>query len=204
MARDAQTDTPTLLERAQHGDMDAAGRLFEAAAERLALYVRLRLGARLRARVDALDVVQETYAQALRSLGGFALQGPGSFERWLCRIAENVVRGMADHHGAKKRTPPGAPQSISAAVNLARRSLAGPATLVDARTERERLRAAMEQLGDAERKMLLLRHFEGRSYDDIAELTQSNRSSVRRRVARAEHQLGALLSEPDGDGDGNR
>ena len=52
-------------------------------------------------RVD--DILQETYAAALRLLPGFESQDEGAFIRWLFALAENQIRRLAAHHGADHR-----------------------------------------------------------------------------------------------------
>ncbi len=53
--------------------------------------VRQRLGRRLRARIEAEGVLQETFLKALQSLPSYRDQGPDSFLRWLRGIAENLL-----------------------------------------------------------------------------------------------------------------
>jgi len=96
-----------LVVRAQAGEREALDRLFSLAAGRVLFFIRMRLRPPLSAQVDALDVLQETYLEAHCAFPRFEYQGPGSFSRWLCRIASHVLSALADHHGARKRRPPG-------------------------------------------------------------------------------------------------
>src|SRR6185503_10965074 len=160
--------TAQLLDRAKAGDADAYNRLFALAADRLLLFIRLRLGEALRAKLDSMDVLQEAYLEAHRHLARFEHREDGAFARWLCRIAENRIRGLADHHGAKKRTTPGEAGAASRALELARNPQTGPLTAVARREGRERLARAMERLEAEEREVLLLRHFEERPIEEIA------------------------------------
>ena len=67
------TDTApqTLLGRAREGDREALGRLLEAYRNYLRLLARLRVGRRLRGKIDESDLVQETYLKAHGSFGQF-------------------------------------------------------------------------------------------------------------------------------------
>jgi len=184
-----------LVLRARAGDRDAYDRLFALASERALLFIRLRLGARLRGRLDSMDVLQEAYVEALRAFPDFEFRGDDSFSRWICRLIENRIRGLADHFDAAKRRPPGAPAPISQVLDRVRATTPGPSTQFELKEDEKRLAAALERLADDEREALLLRFFQERDVDDIARLTGASASSVRRLVGRATAKLGGLLGE---------
>lgn len=192
---DAAPDTRMLVARAQAGDDEAYDRLFALVSERVRLFVRLRLGRGLRSKEDSDDVLQEVYLEAHRAFGRFRWQGDASFTRWLCRIAENAIRGLADHHGARKRTPPPGMARVSRIEHRLAGSGAGPATLAVRRERAEVLAAALDTLDDDLREVLLLRYFQGRTIDGIAHLMGRSPTSTRRLLGRAALALGTLLEE---------
>lgn len=173
-----------------HGDLE---RRFAAAADRVLLFIRTRLGPRLAAKVEPMDVLQETWVEAERGFERFASRGEGAFTAWLCRIAENRIRGLADHHGALKRRPPGDALPVSRVLERAALDRTGPATAAGRAEEHARLAAALGRLPDAERQALLLRHFQARTYDEIAAALDTTPTTARRVVARATAHLGRLL-----------
>lgn len=188
--------TRDLAARARDGDRAAFDRLFAGAADRLHLFVRARLGAALRARLEPWDVVQETYVDALAAFERFEPRGEGSFVRWLCCLAESRIRALADHHGALKRRPPGERVQLSEVLERARTSGTGPVTAADRAATRVRVERSLEALPDDERLALLLRHFQGRTIDEVAAHLGRSATSVRRLLARAQERLGALLRAP--------
>lgn len=190
--------TAALVARAREGDREAAERLFQDAAERVLLYIRLRLGADLAARVDALDVLQETYAAALGGLAEFEARGPGSFGAWLCRVAEHRLLDLAAYHGAAKRRPPGEVLPVSVVLERARSAQTGPLSAADRRERGERLTSALAQLEPAAREAVLLRHFQGCTTREIAARVGRSETAVRRLLGSA---LGALGSALAGGGD---
>ena len=143
-------------------------RLFTEAADRALLYVRLRLGAGLRERVDSMDVLQEAYVEALRSFPSFEERGEGSFVHWFCRIVENRLRKLAERGEALKRRAPGRAVPVSRAIEELRASEASPATEAGRAESRERLARAIEGLEPDEREALLHRYFEGRTIEDLS------------------------------------
>lgn len=193
-------ETALLVERARSGDRGAYDRLFERAAERVHLYIRLRLGAALRARLEPADVLQETWLQAFGAFDSFQDRGPGSFARWLCRIAENCIRGLADHHGARKRRPEGGVAPLSGVMERLRASTAGPGTRAARHEALSRLASAVEGLDPEAREVVLLRFFQDRTIDEVAAATGRSPTAVRRLLGKAVRvlgrDLGTLAEEP--------
>ncbi len=189
--------TADLVQRAQDGDRDAYDALFANAAERLQLFVRLRLGAKLREKEQSLDLVQETYLAAHEAFSTFEDRDDGGFSRWLCRIAENRIRARAEHHGAKKRRPPGDLARVSQVLDELRTRTIGPASRAERVEERERLASALADSPSEDRDVVLMRFFEGLSVDEIADRLGTSESSVRRALGRATIRLGSCLERSD-------
>lgn len=187
--------TETLIQRAREGDQEAWDRLFGAISERALLFLRLRLGNKLRQQVDSMDVLQDAYDEAWRGMDRFEFRGHEAFNRWFCRILENRVRMLAQHHGARKRTPEGEREHLSRIIDRAA-SVEGPKTVVARRERSERLGAAIESLPEDERQVLLLRFFQEHTIDQIADLTGRSATAVRRLLGKATLRLGRDLEDP--------
>lgn len=187
-----EPSTAVLVSRAQAGDRAAYARLVGAVAERVRLYARLRLGPRLRTEVDSEDVLQEAWLEAHRALPGFRWQGEGSFTRWVNRIVEHRIRGLADHHAAQKRRAPGPRAEVRSDLQ-APASGAGPATAAAGREAGERLLVAMDTLDEDARTVLLLRFHLGLTLDEVAHALAKSVGSTRRLLGRALADLGARL-----------
>lgn len=78
-----------LVERAQAGEAEAFGRLYDQYADTVYRYIYYRVGGR----ATAEDLTSETFLRALRRIGTFTWQGR-DFGAWLVTIARNLV---ADH-----------------------------------------------------------------------------------------------------------
>ncbi|MFW6691516.1 ECF subfamily RNA polymerase sigma factor, BldN family [Streptomyces sp. MAR4 CNX-425] len=78
-----------LVERAQAGETEAFGRLYDQYADTVYRYIYYRVGGR----ATAEDLTSETFLRALRRIGTFTWQGR-DFGAWLVTIARNLV---ADH-----------------------------------------------------------------------------------------------------------
>lgn len=186
-------DSAVLFAKAKAGDRDAYDRMFGRAADRALHYIRLRLGRKLRADYDSLDVLQETYLEAHRAFGGYEHRDDAGFARWLCAIAERKIHGLADHAGAKKRRPAGEREHLSGIIENAH-SAAGPATMAERAERYAKLEQALDRLEPAERDALVLRYFAGMALDEIAGALGTPETTVRRTIARAAVRLGTMLA----------
>lgn len=188
------------LRAAKAGNGEAYDALFAGSVDRLQLFLRVRLGNGLRRFEESVDLLQETYLAAHQAFADFSVPASGdagrAFFGWLCAIAENCIRQRADHHGAKKRRAPSnaAAQRCSRVFESIAAGTLGPATRAERLDERHRIASAMLALDEDPRELLLLRHFEGLGYGEIARRTKRSESSARRDVAAALQLLGKQLA----------
>jgi RNA polymerase sigma-70 factor (ECF subfamily) len=193
-------ETDRLLREASAGDPRAFEELFARYRPFLHQVVRLRLDPRLRARVDPSDVVQEAQLDAFRRLGDFLQRQPMPFRAWLRRTAvERLLKLREQHVEASRR-------SLHREVRLpdrssqllARQLLAAGSTPSQQLSRREiaqRVDQAMARLAEADHEILLMRHYEGLSYDDISATLEIAPSAARKRYGRALLRLQKLLAE---------
>ena len=191
--RDATRDSPlvvmmdsitqTLCKKAKSGDRDAYDRLFALHSDRALMFVRARLGPRLREKVESIDVLQDAYLAAHQAFENFEYIDDGSFTRWLCRIIENRIRDMNDHFGAKKRQ----------AVPLPTSDPTGPITALDRTEHREKILLALDGLSEDHRQVLLLRFFEGLNAEEVGRMMDRTAGAVRKLTSRALVELGKRL-----------
>lgn len=175
-----------LLQRAQTHDPDALNRLVE-------LYSRRVFGLLYRltgSRDVAEDLMQETFLRVVRTIDRY--EHAGKFEAWLFRIAANLARDRArqiGRRGATSSLDEGAADLLPAGND--RRS-DGPAGAVIRTEAGERLTAALRRLSDAEREIIMLRHFSELSFRDIADILGVPLGTA---LARAHRALNRLRAE---------
>lgn len=172
-----------LWRQAREGDPSAYERLFALHVDQLLMFIRLRLGGGLRGKIDPEDLLQETYLAAHRNFEQFTYTADGAFLRWLCRIVENRIRDWHDHFQAHKRQT----------VEIPRSAPTGPVSAFARIENRGRIEAALANLADDHREVLLLRYFEGLSAEETAERMQRTSGAVRKLTARALVELGKQL-----------
>jgi RNA polymerase sigma-70 factor (ECF subfamily) len=196
--RPDSAQTRTLLERARAGDRQAFEDLFARHRPYLRQLVELRLDPRLRPRVDPSDVVQEAHIEAFRRLGTYLEERPMPFRLWLRQIAhDRTLKAWRYHRGTARRAlGREVPLPERSSLVLARRLLAGgssPGRALDRGDLARRLRQAMAQLPEADREVILMRHFEGLSNQEVGCLLGLEPGTVSKRHGRALLRLHRIL-----------
>lgn len=183
-------DELELVERAKKGDREAFGALVERYQRRVA-GVALAV---VHDPDDAIELAQETFIRAYQNLSRF--EERSSFSTWLYRIAANLAIDWRRREG-RHRTLHGE----EAEAELERvPALAGDSFKEAVRDElRRKIRAALEELTQEQRAVILLREVEGLSYDEIAEVLGCPRGTVMSRLhyarSRLRQQLKHLLTD---------
>jgi RNA polymerase sigma-70 factor (ECF subfamily) len=135
--------------------------LFEHTSPTLFAWASLRVGATLRGRVDAEDIVQEVWVRARANFTSFDA-GATAFRPWLLGIARNVVLQAIEHHEREVRAPPGADGS-----RFSFSRIPDEATAVSRRVARDeglrKLLAWIEALPSEERLLVVLCGLEGKT-----------------------------------------
>ena len=118
----------------------------------------------LRNEQDAQDVVQEAYLRAFKSFGGFH----GSNGRaWLLTIVRNTSYTLLKKNRAVDLTT-----TFDEEIHAAGYESASPATILEHSENAELIREAMDELPAEFREILTLRHQEGLSYKEIADIAE--------------------------------
>ena len=180
-----------LISRGRAGDRQALGQLVERYQGRILAVV---IGM-VRNREDALELVQETFIRAFRSLNGF--RGQSSFYTWIYRIAVNQAIDF------KRR----AVKRVTVEFDEALPPDAEPLAFGTPRREGdpfERLRNrelgrkvfdAIEDLTPNHRAVIILREVEGLSYEEMSEVLECSMGTVMSRLHYARKKLQSRLSD---------
>ena len=179
------TDAATVLARARQGDSEA----FRALVERHGRSV-FRLAFRMTGNEqDAEDVVQESFLRAYRQLGRF--QSRANFGTWLYRIVANCSVDLMRTKQARHEQTRG--ESLDEAMALPAGDDPGPERLARSAEIATRVRDALDGLSPLERAAFTLRHYEGRSIDEIGQTLGLGISAAKHSVFRAVKKLRIAL-----------
>lgn len=172
-----------LVERAQAGDMQAFGQLYDRYLDTIFRFVYFRVGNRQLAE----DLTADTFARALRRIGSLQWQGrdPGA---WLVTIARNLV---ADHFKSGRYRLEVTCGDVLDGEKEDKRP--GPeAATVDYLVSRE-LMAAILQLAAEQRDCIILRYLRGYNVAETAEALGINIGAAKALQYRAVRALGRLV-----------
>jgi RNA polymerase sigma-70 factor (ECF subfamily) len=140
----------------------------------------------LRNEQDAQDVVQEAYLRAFKSFAGFH----GSNGRaWLLTIVRNTSYTLLKKNRAVDLTT-----TFDEEIHAAGYESVSPATILEHSENAELIREAMDALPAEFREILTLRHQEGLSYKEIADIAEIPPGTVMSRLARARGKLREYLA----------
>ncbi|MEM7166451.1 MAG: RNA polymerase sigma factor [Planctomycetota bacterium] len=183
-----------LVEKARSGDREAFDEIVQQLWGPVFVFVRGRINDEEKAR----DLAQDTFLRALDKLD--TLRSGQSLMSWIFTIASHRVidcyrrqgtqpkmRGYdteIDGDGLTGRAPTGRDFTEAA-----------PTLGVEQAEDAERLQAAMQQLHDRYRAVLILRYWSGMSPAQIARLLGEPEGTIRNRIFRAHRQLQGLLED---------
>jgi RNA polymerase sigma-70 factor (ECF subfamily) len=133
---------------------------------------------------DAQDVVQEAYLRAIRFAGGFR---GGDSRSWILAIVRNTAFTWlkSNRHEPPSEFRETAHQEAADETGLEAGALRKADTAM--------IRAALEELNDEFREVIVMRDIEGLSYKEIAEVADIPIGTVMSRLARARAKLALLL-----------
>jgi len=179
------TDRTAVLARARGGDGEAFRVLVEQHSRRV-----FQLAFRMTGNEhDAEDVVQESFLRAYRQLGRF--EARANFGTWLYRIVANCAVDMlrAKRSRGDQMNPAGLEEQLLSAPTTG----PNPERLAESAEIQRRVAAALGELSPVERAAFTLRHYEGRSIEEICSTLNLRTSAAKHSVFRAVKKLRVAL-----------
>jgi RNA polymerase sigma-70 factor (ECF subfamily) len=190
-----------LVEKAIAGDRVAIQQLLMSHTPALTRFAASRLPKSVRDVVDPEDIVQQTFAQAFRSISEYRQQEGASFLSWLTAIAENkimdTVKGLQREKrgGNRQRVRHVATESRSVAdlVNLLSAGSHTPSRSVAGHEAVSAIQNAINDLPEEYRKAVQLRLLECKSLEETAQLMNRGPRAVQGLIDRAKKKMRAVL-----------
>src|SRR5262245_33914193 len=201
-------ETQELLEQARQGDAGAVERLLTTHREPLRRMIGLRLDPALAGRVDASDIVQDVMLEVSQRLADYMRNPQMPFHLWLRHIAkDHMIDAHRRHRQAQRRSldreQPLVPAGLADQSSL---ELAGqfldkeitPATAAVRHELQRRMQEAVAGLDEDDREIILMRHYEQLSNQEVALALNLSEAAASMRHLRAVRKLRAALQ---GEGD---
>src|SRR6516162_5986240 len=198
-----EPQTQQMLSQARQGEAGAVDRLLTAHREPLRRMIGLRLDPALAARLDPSDIVQDVLLEAHRRLSDYLRDPVMPFHLWLRHIAkDHVIDAHRRHRVAQRRSLDRERPIVPAALNdHSSYELAGqlldpertPASEAVRRELQRRLDAAVAELNEQDREVILMRHAEQLSNQDVATALGLSEAAAAMRYLRAVRRLREAL-----------
>jgi RNA polymerase sigma-70 factor (ECF subfamily) len=202
-------DAPSLddetrrLLNAGAGAQEELANLFARYRPRLLRMIAFRLGPELQARVDAADVVQETWMEASQRLDSYIQRPNMPIFLWLRFLARQRLLLLRRHHldrrqrDARREVPIRAGGSdLSTAILAAEleASLTSPSSVVRRDETRALLKDALDTMDPVDREIIALRHFEHLTNGEAARELELTEFAASKRYLRAVVRLRDVLA----------
>ena len=134
-------------------------------------------------REEVMDITQETFIKAYRSMEKF--RGDSKFYTWLYRIAINTAK---NHLISKSRRPPDVDIDVYEITSLLK-STNGPESEFEGERLSEVVETAISKLPQDLKSAIIMREYEGMSYEDISAIMECPVGTVRSRIFRARESI---------------
>lgn len=176
----------SLVQRAQAGDQQAFGVLFQAHKKRVYSVCLLMT----KDVAEAEDLTQEAFLQVFRSVGSF--RGDSAFSTWLYRVAVNTVLMKLRR---RKKAPPllSLDEPVSQESPSLRRDVGGADPHLSGAIDRLALRRAMLELPEGCRQIFALHEVEGYQHHEIAKMLDCSVGNSKSQLHKAKMKMRDLL-----------
>jgi RNA polymerase sigma-70 factor (ECF subfamily) len=171
-----------LVARVRAGERHAADRL-------LARYLRACRAVALAvtgSEADADDACQDAFVAAMERIDDCA--DPGRFGGWLLQIVRNRARNLLRYHDVRRT------EVLEEAAGAG-----GPVADLERDELRERLQAALAELTETQREVVLLHDLEGWKHREIAERLELPAGTIRSHLHHARRKLRQILGAAETD-----
>ncbi len=190
MSQEVAVEDVTLVAKSREGDTSAFDELMTRHRQRVYMVTY----SIIRNSEDALDLTQETFIRAWKSLARF--DGSSQFVAWLCRIGRNAAIDLL----RKKQVRPQAefdvgPMAIEAASRTTPAQPDAPGAGVEWSEFQERFERALATLSPDHREVIVLKEVEDLSYKEIAEIADCSMGTVMSRLFYARKKMQTELRD---------
>lgn len=147
---------------------------------------------------EARDSAQETFIKVYRNINTFKFKS--AFSTWLYRIAINTCKNnisSLSYRMRKKTLRLDAPaqnmDDDNGPIDV-RDDSSNPADIYEKKERNMIIQKAIESLPAKQRMLVVLRDIEGKSYEEIVEITGMKEGTVKSKLSRARHELRERLT----------
>jgi RNA polymerase sigma-70 factor (ECF subfamily) len=197
----AHSDADFLISQARQGDRTALGKLLELYRDYLALLARLQIGRRLQGKVDASDLVQETFLSAHFHFDQFQGATEKELIAWLRQVLASRVGDLLRRYCGSQRRDVRLERELAGELDQSSRVLdlgllakqSSPSQQAARREQAVLLANALGRLPEDYREVIILHHLEDLSFPEVARRMGRTVNSVKNLWIRALTRLRRTL-----------
>ncbi|MDJ0975441.1 MAG: sigma-70 family RNA polymerase sigma factor [Planctomycetota bacterium] len=200
-------DKDALVEATDEDRPEVLGRIFDAQRARFLKMIAVRMHPRVRARLDASDIVQEAYVEIVKNVDEYVREPRMPFFLWMRRIVgQRLMKAHRFHLDAKRRDARQEQKKIrhvpdastAAMADLLHDGKASPLSVMARDDAHDRLVRMLDDLSETDREVIAMRHFEGLSNEEVAAELGLGKHAASKRYLRALDRLKRLIDEVSG------
>jgi RNA polymerase sigma-70 factor, ECF subfamily len=199
------TNPEQMILEARTGDEAAIGRLLEFYRSYLRILARIEIGRRLQGKLDASDLVQETFLEAHRHFPRFAGANEPQLVQWLRQILAAKVANLVRHYFGTQSRNLRLERELAVEVDDSSRllgrelaaSITSPSQQAVEREQAVLLADALDRLPPDYREVIVLRHLEGLTFPEVARRMGRTQDSVDKLWLRALARLRQVFGEQE-------
>jgi len=192
-----------IIANVRTGADEALGSLLELYRNYLRLLARIEIGRKLQGKLDASDLVQETFLEAHRNFGLFRGNDEPQFVSWLRQILAAKVANLVRHYFGTQGRDVRLEQELAANIDNSSRmlsrelaaSMTSPSLQAARREQAVLLADALEKLPLDYKEVIILRHLEGLTFPEVAKRMERSQDSVEKLWLRALARLRKIFGE---------
>ncbi|MFK7820248.1 MAG: sigma-70 family RNA polymerase sigma factor [Planctomycetaceae bacterium] len=191
-----------LLQQIAAGDTCAMTELLTEYRVALRRMIELRLDEHIQSRVDASDVIQETQIEVARRIDDFLTRRPMPVGLWLRKTAYQCLLKQRRHHVADMRSVKNEERLPDRSSILLARHFLNRATPSQAMMKAElieRVQAAINELPNIDRELILMRNYEELTNTEAAALVDLSPEAAGKRYTRALMKLRGIIKAAESE-----
>lgn len=178
-----------------NGQMELS-RLMDLQRQHLRRFVECRINQKVASRLDASDIIQEVYIRAFRGLDTYLVDPEIPPMVWLRRLSKQILSEAHRKQFRQLRSPYQEQSNINESfIWRIVDSTDSIRTEAEKRDTAERIRSLLSQLSEIDREVLEMRHLEGYTIRDIAELLDLTQDTIKKRYYRALSRFREIVSQ---------
>jgi RNA polymerase sigma-70 factor (ECF subfamily) len=157
-----------LIKKAQNGEAQAFGLLYDIHVEAIYRFVYLKIGSK----ADAEDITQQVFLNAWQNIHRYRYQG-FPFSSWLYKIAHNAVIDFYRSHNLR------ADIDLESAEEIIQENEAEQKNKTDYNLDLEKIKKAIRQLPADQQSIIIMRFVDDLPIKEIARILEKNEGTIR-------------------------